>query len=388
MRKSCIFVFISIILTISFYGSALKAEPVERTTEEAYMKRIRKCENIAKPKKKKRCQERFLEYFNSLDTNRGTIILKLDPREWEWVLRYITENDRSIDLRMIAYDHLNDQDGLVNIVLSDHVPYGRSRPIWNRTGLMKIGSSTKDKAFRLIKGEKYFKKIFNQSKIDYLRDWALSHIHDQDFLIDLIKREKSGTIRNSALKNLDDRETLENLALNDPDWRTRSIAVQKIEDQELLQRLIKNDKDVDVQRNAAMNIDPDRSRDFLDSLVEHPNRHVRRIARLKLIISDPEIRKIHGKLELQYEPSLRSKTYGQKGDYRIYSVKREVVGIIITEKTGKVLFKEFYWGRSAQKQEIFKKKKGSKLLEARIDFEAIKRKLLEQPGGNQQEKIP
>ncbi len=376
MKKNYTFVFISIIMIIACFGRTFQAKTVYYSKNYKLCKKIiRKCEKIKNPVKKEKCQKRFLSYFNLPYGEMASILRELDPMEWELVFRYFTKTDRRINLRIIAFDHLNDQDGLANIVISDHLSYGKFTPYGGKVKLKKTSLKERESAFKLIKGEEYLKKIFNQCKISYLKDWALQNIHDQEFLITLIKKDNPS--KYTAVRKLEDLEVLEDLASNDPDGHVREIAVAKVKDQKLLQNLIKNDSYLGVKRYAMINIDPVQSRDFLKGFVDSPYRHVRRIARLKLIISDPKIRSSHGKLELQYENPYRpGKTYSTMGGFKKFYVDREVIIITITKETGEVIFDKAYWGREPQKTELFKLNEMSKEFKATIDFDAIREILM------------
>jgi len=323
--------------------------------EKEYKALIEKCEKIEDSKKKIKCQKKFLKYFKysqEISLKRG-MIENLDPMIWSVVLREISETEYDYDLRHMALSQLNDQEKLFKIV-NDR----------------ELDKKYRSSALYYLKKEEYLISIVKNDPDNSFRARAAEKIYGQDVLIGLVKTEKDKWMRNSAVQNLDDQETLKYLVLNDLYEGVREKAAGKIGEQQILKKVVMNDKKEEVQRAAVMNIDPELSSDFLKSISNHPSTHVKRIAQLKLIISNPEVKKLHGKLDFEYKIDYSSKGYGTN---IIRSVKREFVTIKITGSKNDLILKRNYEGRDFQEKETFTAWK--KILWATIDFDEIETEL-------------
>ena len=102
-------------------------------------------------------------------------------------------------------------------------------------------AKTKLNAFENL-NQKHSFDVFNDLSLDNnLRLRALSNIRNDDFLIDVCRNAGSISVILSALSNIDDEEFVRNFGLEHENWKVRSLAISKIDDNDLLMDFAMND---------------------------------------------------------------------------------------------------------------------------------------------------
>lgn len=309
--------FIKILIFFALFTFALSLGNSETWSEKnkrvrkEYKDLIRKCEKIDNPKKKKKCQKKFLKYYNKVKEKgyRSTMLSCLDPAKWEDILQDISKNDKESYLRIKALSRLNDQKTLLDIFNSTE-------------------SKKKDRSSAL---------------------WFLT---DKDALIKIAKNDTFEDFRSMAARKIHDQETLKWIINNDKSEFARKAAIKNLKDQELLEQLIYKNPDEKIKKLAIMNLDPEISSELLKKIYNSTSpdisRHIRNIAGIKLLLSDPEILKIHGKLRLEYKNNYIHKTY------RTIKKSSETIIVKITNSVWKTILYKSFRGRALKKEESLK----------------------------------
>jgi len=163
------------------------------------------------------------------------------------------------------------------------------------------------------------------------------------------------------------------VVLNEPKEDIRIMAVWEITDQEVLQKVIRRESSDKVLYAAVKKIDPSRSLDFLRTQKNHKNLHVRRTARLNLLVAEPEIKALHGPLTVGYSSTMKSRVYGKNFLARAYS---ETIWIYIRNRDGHKVLGKKYQGKALKSRESFSITRRTKRYHARVDYKEIRSLLL------------
>lgn len=329
-----------------------------------YIQLIQKCEQIQSPKKIRKCQKKFLRSFNRgyIKTTRyhewkGSIIKLLKPDAWKYVLTEIAKNSKLRSMKLIALYQLDE-----------------SEKFWKLFRDSSLPSRQRESVFQYIDKEEYLVHIIENDFKDYYRYSAVKKIKNQAILKKYARNDKSEMVRISAVINLEDQGTLQYLVLNAPDWSARRIAAKKIFNPDILSQVIKKEKDERVLMQAALNLNLRSGAVILKDLLKHPLIHLQRIAKLKFLLDEIQIKELHGKLDVGYKVKYETKSYG----FLRRPGKREIISIQVLNSEDKVILEKELKGRSFKTKEYFGRK--GLMLRATIDYDEIRRELVRNPG--------
>ncbi|MBU1011490.1 MAG: hypothetical protein KKG99_00675 [Bacteroidetes bacterium] len=144
---------------------------------------------------------------------------------------------KEYDLRMAAFNKINDQSILEDIMKND---YYFSRYIVDQ--------------IRNINNKNILIVIANSSFQDYIRARAVEKITDQNTLISFAKNGIIPALRASAIKNINDQSILIEIFNNESESKVRVEAIKKISEQRFLVNIVNNIIDRDLRETALGNI--------------------------------------------------------------------------------------------------------------------------------------
>jgi hypothetical protein len=216
--------------------------------------------------------------------------------------------------------------------------------------------------FSAVKGYDYRIKILE--KLD-IHTW-------KELFTNVSENDHDYSVRIFAYWKLGDQNKLAEIARPHNSEYTRMKAIEKLEIQEELAWIAQHEKKDRPRRTAIAKLDPVKWQNLLAKIAAEGPHHDKNVAKIRLLLADPQILSCYGKLNIHYFIGEDKKRYGVTV---IRVAIREYVQVRITDSTNATRYEKKFEPRPFGEKESFKPGQIRKIIPAQIDFTQIKRTL-------------
>lgn len=194
----------------------------------------------------------------------------------------------------------------------------------------------------------------------------------KDLFTNTAENDHDYSIRIFAYWKLGNQNKLAEIARTHDSEFIRLRAIEKLEIQEELAWIAQNEKKDQGRRAAIAKLDPVRWQHLLAKIAAEGPHHDKNVAKIRLLLADPQILSCHGKLDIHYFIGEDKKRYGITV---IRVAIREYVIVRITDSTNSTRYEKKFEPRPFAEKESFKPGQTRKIIPAQIDFTQIERTL-------------